>query len=575
MSWRQWLWTPTSRWARIAVLGSACAVAGTIIVPSHIPPSHRAEMLLRLAAPQAGSSDSTSWLDAHVRLLRSPQTLAAAAQTPQWKGAGLAPGFLSDDSSDRLQITPDDKGSIRIQVTDAEAGKASAAVEAVVASYRRLLSEQADAAIRPQMQALSTERAALMASLQKLNDSLAAAQTEGSSGNQSLQRLYQSRLAEQQQLHIAIEETRKELASFGADSGSPTNPLARPLSAQEIAAADPLMHQYLRQQAAIQRDIEKTSRRLPASSNDSNPQLLEAHELLAQVRISIDRYAQTVRERESLHDGLAPAQLTILQAAQLDPETRRYLAAKASLIDEQDRLALRLGDDHEMTRDTARLIAAADLQIGERVQGFRDSQPSPLNPPQELLRLASGARRESLRQRQSELQRLYDQKSREASVLSERISHVAAIKKQAAPLDQRLSGLDQRMAQLTTLAAAQAQVTVADGDRGPAVQPAGIDLMTARAVGGIAGLATGLLAAAVLQWLLGHLLRQPSKISATLSSLEASLTSEQPSDAPPAPPAPATVAPEAHPTLPSPRRAASRRKPTADPIAELLVGSSR
>lgn len=307
------------RWA--IGLGLLGMLVGSLAAYNVVPLKYRSSGLLRIRAnvapvlyptEQNGQvSNFNGFVDTQIGLLLQPPLVKAALQEPEWRKLGRSNS--QDDVAafiDHVEVNhPDGSELVVISFTDREPEAAGAGVRSLLSAYKRLYVAGDVEGDEQRMNVLVDLQRRYEDDLRNLNQRIMDIAREF--GSDSLAPVYEFRLAQLQKLESDLIDLRLQVAALGgrADAhGAPaaTQPTA-PMTAQQIAIADPQMRQLLAESAVAHREADLLMSRL----GPKHPNVLSKQDEAARIDQDIDQL-------ESSYASADPASVALRPIGQLN-----------------------------------------------------------------------------------------------------------------------------------------------------------------------------------------------------------------------------------------------------------------
>lgn len=268
------------RYAICIVLGVVCGAAAALATLRLVHPMYRSEGLVKIAYSLPEVMHETDQnrplpnfdmiMQSQRALITSQRLIEMVSTDPIWKSRGVQvppdpahyfATYMKVDVSPRSDM-------IVVSVSDPDPGTAGTAVTAVINSYQTLYNDQQSALERPRRGVLDDKLNGLKSTIETLNDQIK--QGEKDYGSSDLSVFYDSKAAQVTNLEKSLNEVRMALATLPASAISPTpapattsepqaHPadVAAPLTAEEIAATDPVMQRYWAEQTQLEERLQQ------------------------------------------------------------------------------------------------------------------------------------------------------------------------------------------------------------------------------------------------------------------------------------------------------------------------------
>ncbi len=258
-----------------------------------------------------------AFIESQAAVIASQRICILAMNNPLWKN--LQPDISSRavaNFAKSLEVAHlKNTELIQISFTGQTPALAAAAVRSLIQAYQQTYGEKDGDNAADRMAVLEERRATLSRQLKSIDDRILAIAREY--GTSDLTRIYQFRQDEMQRLESELHRIQIAIAALNAaDANNPSSdsPLA---DAIVIAAVDPLMRDYVRQQAETLTLLQRLQQRL----GTNHPSVRDLTASLAAINLNIARYAAQFHDHaikspvtgNSPNDSLAWADLSQLR----------------------------------------------------------------------------------------------------------------------------------------------------------------------------------------------------------------------------------------------------------------------
>ena len=270
---------------------------------------YRSEGLVKIAyvvPPVMRETDQNRPLAMYEAFMRSQQMVLgssrlvqAALRDTEWQatGRGDSPQVIDDFARHLTVERPPGSELLRVAYTDASPEVTAAAVRSIITSYVKTYSTEDEQFQEQRIKVLDDRIKAFREQLDTLGSRMRAAIK--TAGAENLDQLYEAAARRLASLDARLSDVRLALALARAtqhtESGqtADVSRAADALSVRQIAMTDPLMRQYLAEQARLEAAIERLTLR---GIGPKNPDLVLAKIELGKATSQVEQYAAGVRE---------------------------------------------------------------------------------------------------------------------------------------------------------------------------------------------------------------------------------------------------------------------------------------
>ncbi|MFW6031885.1 MAG: GumC family protein [Phycisphaeraceae bacterium] len=265
--------------------------------------------------------DYDGFVKSQLTLMQSRRVRAMALEDPAWEALGRSSSLEAQDAFlESLELNhPRGSRIISVAYEDPDRQAAEVGVQALVRAYMEIYGERERNRDQTQMRVLEDRKQSLSQQIKDLNSRILAIANEY--GTDALDQNYQFKLEELHKIESTMRRMQRELAfveageerqqAEAAEAGEQAEE-AQPLTAEDIAGADPEMADLLARQRRLREDIELLGARL----GDRHRNVQSVRDQLAVVERSIEEKVAQVNEAgrpalagDSEFGQMSPAQI--------------------------------------------------------------------------------------------------------------------------------------------------------------------------------------------------------------------------------------------------------------------------